>query len=520
MKSKTILFDGNKGMELKGVDIWGDNLAGWTILSGDGAETTSGDYYKLIPTLYRAVQIISYYVSTMPFVLKKGKTEYDKSAEWKNKIGFMSNPFTLLQLIVSSLEIAGNCYLFRERNQVVTRALYYCLASSIKVELDEEKHKVEYFERAVKVNGMTIPKKFAPEEFVYFWLPDPYVEFGPANNYPVLAAANACGVLLNMDVFAANFFEHGAIKVTLLTVEGAPTEAEKKKLSDWWKRIVSGVKNAFSSNVISATVKPVVIGEGMKELENVTIGEEKREDIAIAMGIPMSILFANAANYATSQQDELNFLTQTIIPLCQFIESILNEQIFEALGLHWQFLPETLDAMQEDEASRAVALGQLTGAGLPLLMAMEILGYELTDEQMAELKAAEEEKKRKAEELAQRLAQKPEPQPGQDEQVQDEKPADNTNSDTTFKSELEKWRRKAINAMKKGKPANVDFVTTVIPSEICQTIATALEMALSETDVKDAFDVTATTEPKFGGDSIMTLAAELKRANDILERTE
>ena len=513
MKNKSLLFDG-KG--LKSVDLWGDNLDGWTVFSGEGKVTADEAYYKLIPTLYRAVQIVSYYISSMPFALMKGKTEYDTSAEWKNKVGFMPNPFTTLQLVAASLEIAGRCYLFRERNIAMTKELFYCLPDSVKVKIKDGKHEIEYFERSV--TGMSAPIKYTDPEkdFVYFWLPDPYVEMGPANNYPAKAAMDACGVLLNMDLFAANFFEHGAVKVTLLTVTGQPAESERQKLADWWKRVVSGVKNAFGAQVISAdAVKPIVIGEGIKELEGVTVSQEKREDIAIALGIPMSILFAGAANYATAQQDELNFLNMTIIPLCTFIESILNEQLFEPLGLEWHFLPETLDAMQEDETSRSAALGQLTGAGVPLLMAMDILGYELEDDQRAELEKAEEEKKKQAEELAKQMAEKPEEPPDETGQTSQEEPE---KEDTTFKMELDKWRRKAINAMKKGKPANVDFVSTVIPEETYATIMSALGSAHTEQEVKDAFVDTSTPDVKYS-DPIFALANELKRANDNLEKT-
>jgi hypothetical protein len=46
---------------------------------------------------------------------------------------------------------------------------------------------------------------------------------------------------------------------------------------------------------------------------------------------------------------------------------------------------------------------------------------------------------------------------------------------------------------------------------------TALGNAKSEDDVKDAFDVTSTPEIRFGGDSIMFLGQQLKRANDLLD---
>ena len=159
------------------------------------------------------------------------------------------------------------------------------------------------------------------------------MEVGPAVNYPAKAAADACGVLLNMDLFAANFFEHGAVKVTLLTVTGKPAEAETAEV----KRLVEAGSDWHEERIRSEGYqcgygKPIVIGEGMKELENVTIGEEKREEIAIAMGIPMSNIIRQCANYATAQQDELNFLNQTIIPLCAFIESDIERAIVRAVG--------------------------------------------------------------------------------------------------------------------------------------------------------------------------------------------
>jgi HK97 family phage portal protein len=506
MKNKTYLFNG------KSVDLWGDDPTGWTFLSGDESLKTDAVYFKFIPTLYRAVQLRAYSVASMPFEILKGKTVYDESSEWQNKVGFIPNPFMLLQLIESALVIAGSCYLFRERSVATTKALHYHLPASVTPEINKITGKIEYFKRPV--NG--VEKHFTPEDYVYFWLPDPYIEVGPAVNYPAKAAANACGVLLNTDIFASNFFERGAIKAMLLTVTGMPSEAERQKLSDWWRRVVGGIKNAFGAQVINAeAVKPVVVGEGMKELENVTIGQEKREDVAIAMGIPMSILFANAANYATSQQDELNFLNKTIIPDCQFIESILNEQVFEALGLRLNFLPETLDAMQEDENDRAAALKVYTDAGFPLLMACDILGIELDDKQRAELEAAETERKLKAEELANRLENALKPKEEQSQQEEEQPQEENT----TFKSEMLKWQRKAINAMKKGKPANVTFDTTIIPESMCETIMTALGNAKNEADVKDIFSQTTTPKVEFS-DSIMVLATELRRANDLLEREE
>lgn len=471
---QAIFFDGQKA-----VDLWGDDLDGWTVMSGQKADNTQADYYKFIPTLYRAAQLRSYSVATMPFEIRKGKKVYDSSSEWENKVGFLPNPTVLLQLIEAALTMTGTAYLYRERNIAMTKSLKYHLPSSVTPEINPDTGDVLAFKRAT---ASGVPKSIPPRDYVYFWLPDPYVEVGPPINFPAQAAANACGVLLNVDLFADAFFKRGAIKAMLLTVKGMPQAAEREKLEAWWKRVVGGIKNAFGAKVINAdAVTPVLIGEGMKELENTTLSQEKREDIAVAVGIPMSILFANAANYATSQQDELNFLNKTIIPECEFVQAVLNEQIFEALGLQFVFMPETLDAMQEDETARAASLKQLIDSGLPLLMAMDLLGYELTDEQRAELEAAEAEKKAAKEQMDQARMDalnnpQPEPEPGQAE----EKP-------NPLQEEAAKWQRKALNALRRGKSPAVEFSSTIIPMNVYRSIVEKLNSAQDEASVKAAF---------------------------------
>jgi hypothetical protein len=498
-KPRLTYYDGQKA-----VDLWGDE--GWTILSGDGAQTPDADYYKLIPTLYRAVDIRAFSVANMPFEILKGKTVYDSSADWQNKVGFMPNPKTLLRLAEASLSLTGRAYWFRDRSTVATKQLRYHLPTSVNLDKDSTPENI-IFDRNVK----NVPKKFTDKDYVYFWMPDPFVEFGPALNYPAKAAANACGVLLNMDIFADGFFERGAIKAMLLTVKGMPIESERQRLTDWWKRVVSGVKNAFGAQVINAdAVTPVVVGEGMKELENTTLSQEKREDIAIATNVPMSLLFARAANRATAQQDKLNLLTGFTIGECEFIAGEMNTQIWEPLGLHWNFLPETLDEMQEDENERAGALKTYVDAGFPLVMACDILGVELTDKQRAELEAEKKAKEEAAKELAKQMAQKPPvdensteednnqnnaPIPQQDGQGDTQ--TQKTLASVPYTDDMQKWLRKALNALKRGNSPAVTFESMLIPANVYQTITANLQAATDESSIKAAFNcdfVTTTTQ--------------------------
>jgi hypothetical protein len=225
------------------------------------------------------------------------------------------------------------------------------------------------------------PKTYTPEEIVYFWYPDPYTEIGPPKAWPALAALHACGVLANMDEFAKNYFGRGAIKAMLFAMSGS-SKTQADAFEKWWNKYLTGIQNAFRTKVINAEkVQPVVVGEGIKELENVTLSQEKRDEIALALDIKMSILFANAANYATAERDKLSWYEDFVVPEAKFIASILNEQLFEAEGLRLVFRHETLDIFQEDEKERSMALGYLYNAEMPLDIALRVLGFELTDEE-------------------------------------------------------------------------------------------------------------------------------------------
>jgi hypothetical protein len=188
MTDKLMYLDGQKA-----VDLWeGDE--GWTILSGDNEEGDNAhNFYKFIPTLYRAVDIRMNSVAAMPFELRKKKGSddpYDSSKDWQNKIGFMPNPFRILAMVEASLVVAGAAYLFRDKSALGTKLLRYHLPSSVTPEIHPVKG-LQYFKRPV--GG--VEKKFKVEDYVYFWPADPFVEIGEAINFPAQAAANASGEL-------------------------------------------------------------------------------------------------------------------------------------------------------------------------------------------------------------------------------------------------------------------------------------------------------------------------------------
>lgn len=430
-----------------------DFLAGEPI---EGTETAT-TYWRRVPWLFRAVDLRAGAVGSAPWRLMKGDTETSNSATWDDPLGVLPNPQRLLWLLEAALSIWGYGYWWRERNKVKAFPLRYIVPSTIEPELDETAGLLGFW----RTLG-TSRNFYTPDNLIYFWHPDPTVELGPPTVSPVGAALSAAGVLYNVDAFAAAFINRGAIKATLLTVEGNPDEDEKKRLKSWWQRAVTGMSNAFSSNVFSAAVKPVVVGEGLESLANEELTATRREDIATALGIPQTLLFSTGAGGlgggGVVGQDERHFYDKTIRAETDFIEAVLNEQLWRPLGYRMEFTLDELDVFQEDEVQRAAAFKTYVDAGLDRSLVAEMVGLELPDGWKYEDLDPEE----------------PEPQPvppmlapvvPEPEDDEDDGPMIDTKA---MLDDLRAWRRKSKKA---GRLA--DFESYVIPDATMAAVRSA-----------------------------------------------
>jgi HK97 family phage portal protein len=162
----------------------------------------------------------------------------------------------------------------------------------------------------------------------------------------------------------------------MLKIPPKTSKAEKEQVEAWWRRFFSGVWNSHRAKAITNTVEVETVGDSLDEMASEELTTIAREDVCAAMGVPHSLISADAANYATSQQDALNFYQQTVLPSATLIAEIINDQIMPD-GYELVFHPEQLEVFQQHEVSKAQALSTLTGQ--PILTVDEaraMLGYE------------------------------------------------------------------------------------------------------------------------------------------------
>jgi hypothetical protein len=381
----------------------------WIVLgsTGTGTDKELDELYESVDYLYRGITLRAQKLASVPWVVtrKGGADFYDSESEQPPPVGFewlLDLPL-VLEKIEAAVCLGGRAYVMPLANEFgFIKELQWCKPTSIDPWYDVATGELLHFKRHMPA-GL---KRVEVEDLVYFWPPDPTVETGPARRYPGRAAMAAAGVLANMDKFLEHYFGRGAIKVTLLTTEGVVKKSDRDLLKTWWQKVTNGIKSAFGSEVINANkVTPVVIGEGVHDLENSELTAEKREAICAALGVPPSKVIPNAANYATKQSDDVMLVSDTVTPELRWLARVLNKQLFDALGLAIQFRPSALPEMQVDENERSLSLVNLTTAGMPLLLACEQLGYDLDKEWIAKLEAAEERKEEMAEAGAEALAQ-------------------------------------------------------------------------------------------------------------------
>jgi hypothetical protein len=139
-----------------------------------------------------------------------------------------------------------------------------------------------------------------------------------------------------------------------------------------------------------------------------------------------------------------------------------------------------------------MSLGYLVNAGMPLVMALSVLGFELTKEQIAELETLQKEQEERAEEMQEQLqgggngdgvAFQPE-----DPKEKPETFGDKSVDQQQLQRELSLWLNKCLKALERSElPSSVAFVPIHIPGEIYDRITEGLITTLAPEGVKEVF---------------------------------
>jgi hypothetical protein len=286
-----------------------------------------------------------------------------------------------------------------------------------------------------------------------------FAEYDPTQDVlPGISAAKAANVdaklLYAISKFPEMYFEGGAMPVTLLGID-TNDRNEIERIQNWFKRSATTIKNAFRVlGVRAGSITPTTLTPPLKDLTFPELSSMAQKNIAVAFGIKQTLLFSEAANYATAKEDRLSFYEDTIKPRAHMFEDVINQQLFGREGLRMVFKFGELDIFQEDENDRASLFDTLSNK-LPVELALDIAGYDLSEEQMDLLVVQE------AESSSQQ--------------------GDNVELD------LKRWQRMAEKRVKEGKELR-EFESAFIPASLHGAISGALETVKTAEDVRSLFE--------------------------------
>ncbi len=355
-----LLFNGKSAMPLDQFI----NLVGGSDTDGNRSDIVK--LYTAVSWLYRGVTLLESGVAAMPFEIRKGENviyEFDPNSgkqtavprglEWLVDLPMLSGQ------VCGAATLRGKAYIGNLKNTVKTTNLRWYIPDTIEPRYDSL-GVVTYFERTLKSGMKSQP--IPPEDMIHFWPPDMFVENGAAVNYAGRAALAGAGVLHSQDEFLRGYFERGLVKATLLKYLKPLQAEESKRVKEWWKRVFTGVNNAFATEVVRGDFDTITIGEGIKDLQNTALTAEQRESIATALGIPQSKMTQPPGGLGDSKTpDDLTFITDTIIPACTWIARSWNKYFFMDLGYMLVFTPQKLPIMQQDEERRSAAFRNYVG---------------------------------------------------------------------------------------------------------------------------------------------------------------
>ncbi len=432
-------------MELKSVSTQKSPSINYLIPTQKEIITRSEDAIRIVPLLMRAMRIRYNTLLSVPLYVYEGNKQIE-NYEFEESYPLKK----LIQYVEMYLLCSGNAYIRKYYNSYNYFRDIEVL-NSFTMKKDVVGNTVNYYQL---INTTRIPSVgyFNIEKDLHI-----ITEPNPLSNYEGLSPLEIAFKHLQLSSAVARMltqlFAGDGVPVTLIISEGVMSDEQSEKVENWFRRKFRSFQNSINRVLgITGNIKIEKITSTLKDYDIPEVDDYVMKAISDSFDIPMSILRSDSgANRAISDNDRRSFIVSTIQPRCEFIQAEIN-QLLKPFNQKIEFVVQEMPEMQEDETARSSSLLQLVNAGVPLEIALDILGYYIP-----------EEKKKLLQESALPLQKK------------------------TMWNELDKWERKCLNMLKtQGNIAN-DFKSYILPTEMINSIKTKLEVMQSQDEVKELF---------------------------------
>lgn len=408
--------------------------------TSDSYLTSTQQAFREVPWIYRAALLRAQTVSSVPFQIedKESGEPLEDDARLEPIEHWMRTTLYLTEL---SRTLYGASYHLIESNPFGYNSRpRHIPTPAVVVDWDDVKAEITSF--TISMSG--IGKPVDPKRMVWSWVPNPFSERLPGDA-PALVALKAAGMLSAIDDMGTKYFKNGAVPITAVSVPPTMNKDDREKLENWFSRFATGVRSMFKFLPVNKDTVFTQIGSNIADSQATELTTAQRENVAVALGVPPTVIDGKSANYATANSEMMGFYLHTVIPECQQIAEHFNATLFRRYGLSFEFEPERLEVMQTAQLEQAKTLSELAGGKAIMTVdeAREWLDLEpMTPEQYDAANPKPQ--------MPPAFGQQQPPQAGSAPA-----PEDIPEADAPDPEQMKAWRDAALVAVKGGSPATV-----------------------------------------------------------------
>jgi HK97 family phage portal protein len=325
--------------------IWGTG-GDIEVLNQSGTVINPESVFR-VNAIFSAVSLISDTISTLPvdsYIRRDGaRFAFRPRPAWVQQPDIDTTKEAFYGSLIVSLLLDGNGFVrvFRDSSG---RVVNMTVLNPTKVEIRKD-----------KVGGVTFiyegeNKPLNKNEVLH--IPD-VVRPGETRGISrVTALKDNFGLALALESYAARFFGQGASTNGIIEFPGNLTPEQAKQLVEGFDARHKGFRKAHKTGVLSGGAKFVQTTVANDQAQFIDSRRMAVEDVARAFNIPPHLLGLPGTNtYSSVEQNNIAFVTHTLRPIVQKLESAFTTLMVNEPGGSTAFIKFTLDGLLRGDAN-------------------------------------------------------------------------------------------------------------------------------------------------------------------------
>jgi HK97 family phage portal protein len=338
----------NNLFEQRGISfqsVWGSG-GDIEILNQSGTNVNNETVFK-VNAIFSAISLISDTISTLPvdsYIRRDGaRFAFRPRPAWVQQPDIDTTKEAFYGSLIVSLLLDGNGFVrvFKDRQG---RVVNMTVLNPAKVEI--RKNKVGNVTYAYEGEGKPLTKN----DLIH--IPD-VVRPGEIRGISRVAALkDNFGLAIALESYAARFFGQGATTNGIIEFPGNLSPEQAKQLVEGFDARHKGFRKSHKTGVLSGGAKFVQTSVENDKAQFIDSRRMAVEDVARAFNIPPHLLGLPGTNtYSSVEQNNIAFVTHTLRPIVQKLESAFTPLMATEPGGATAFIKFTLDGLLRGDAN-------------------------------------------------------------------------------------------------------------------------------------------------------------------------